>query len=143
MLCGKIETRKWSTNYRGLVLICAGKSLYDHKQVAEMSGADALQRMNKVIRENNASRSPGRAIAVGELIDCIPMENTPVNEAAAWVKYQEGLFLHIYSNVRPIEPFDFKGAQGWKNLTSDDVAKINFLDPSYSLDIDNGKIIRK
>ena len=33
MLKGKIETRSWPTNYRGLVLICASKAPYSIKEI--------------------------------------------------------------------------------------------------------------
>lgn len=69
MLHGKIETRTWPTKYRGLVLICAGKTPYSTVQVLNISGY-----MRREIYDTVNYFTPlAQAIAIGKLIDCRPM----------------------------------------------------------------------
>ncbi len=101
MLHGKYETRTWNANYRGWVLICASLKSYYTEQ---------LTRMGKYLSIKNPNYE-GRAIAIGRLIDCRPMK--PEDEDKAFVLYSPDRFVHIYDPVIPIEPFPWKGKQGW------------------------------
>jgi hypothetical protein len=74
----------------------------------------------------------GMAIATGVLTDCREMR--PKDEDATFVKYRqpwieerEGkdgrirklsrqLYCHIYKDVSPIEPFIWRGSQGWSEV---------------------------
>lgn len=113
MLHGKIETRTWRTNYRGWVLICASKQPYSTNQVKNISGEGLYLGINKILSyfKTNASIT-GKIIGIGELVDCRPM--TKEDEESCYVKYREGLWCHVYENVSPIVPIDWKGTQGWK-----------------------------
>lgn len=119
MLHGKIETRTWSTKYRSLVLICASEN-----QVMDISGVTRADKIyNEILRfdpENN-----GHAIAVGHLTYCRPMQ--PEDEDKCFVEYRAGLFCHIYTNVRAIEPMPWKGSQGWGIVPKDFQDKIVYL----------------
>lgn len=109
MLNGKtIETRTWSTNYRGWVLICSSKKEYNSEQVERIVGDQFM----KVLTTFKPLPIPlGKAMAIGRLVDCRPFK--PADSSAAMVEYQEGLFAHVYEDVYEILPFDFKGHQGW------------------------------
>lgn len=126
MIIGKIETRTWDTKYRGLVLICASQKKYSEGDIIAISGEVQSQRLlvdfinNKRIIEN-----PGKAIAIGRLIDSRPM--TPNDESATFVKYRPGLYCHVYADVTPIKPFDWKGSQGWRTVSEEIKSKIEFL----------------
>lgn len=120
MLHDKIETRSWSTKYRGLVLICASKIPYNHDQVYNISGETQSKRVYECIGKIDPilylkQNRSGQAIAIAELVDCRPM--TKDDEDKCFVEYREGLYCHVYKNVREIEPFDWKGTQGWRELT--------------------------
>jgi hypothetical protein len=108
----KIETRTWSTKYRGLVLICCSKKAYNLDEIWNISA------INTGI--NIRLQNLGKAIGIGELTDCRVM--TPEDEGKCFVSYYPDLFCHIYTNVQKIEPFDFKGKQGF-SLVSDGVKK--------------------
>ena len=114
MLHGKIETRTWSTNYRGLVLICASKTPYNNKQLINIVGRDY-----SIISLGNTL---GKAIAIGELVDCRKMK--PEDEDLCFVKYRPDLFCHVYKNVRAIKPIPFKGKQRWSKLDDEFINKI-------------------
>ena len=130
MFHGKIETRTWNTNYRGLVLICTSKVPYHRDQVINISGMDQLKRIetmlgNPVTFKGN-TYPLGMAIGIGELVHCRMM--TPEDEDLCFVgfrdvlyeayAYQQSkpLYCHIYKNVRRIKPFPWLGSQGWKTL---------------------------
>lgn len=149
MLCGKIETRRWTTSYRGLVLIIASKQEYTDVQMESISGI--RQTMRAIECLSNAEHlhnkrledTLGKAIAVGRLVDCRPM--TQADEDKCFVRYyapwsegvkdkygyskivQRRLYCHIYEDVRAIEPFDIKGAQKWKSLLPSEISKIKFI----------------
>ena len=115
MLHGKIETRTWNTNYRGLVLICASKKTYNDQQVRDISGWNNYERIFVKLDyylDNHITDYLGKAIAIGELVDSRPMRKE--DEDLSFVQFYPDLFCHVYKNVQPIKPFDWKGTQGWK-----------------------------
>ncbi len=113
MLYGKIETRTWHTNYRGWVLICCSKKSYDGLQVLQISGREQTDRI-VFIMGYLPKVSPGKAIAIGRLIDCRPM--TLEDENACFVKYRPGLWCHVYEDIQPIVKIPWKGQLKWKEL---------------------------
>lgn len=129
MFCGKIETRIWGTSYRGKVLICTSKAAYN-EAVLNICGASQFVNLMNVLKENaDAMRTidmDGFAVAIGTLIDCRPM--TVYDERKTFVRYHpEKLMCHIYENVQAIEPFPWKGQQGWKILNDIEKQKIKLL----------------
>jgi hypothetical protein len=93
MLHGKIETRKWNTNYRGWVLICASKHPYNDDSVRNISGLQDYDRIYNTLGywlDNSITDYLGRAIAIGRLVDCRPMQKS--DEDKCFVKYYPDLF---------------------------------------------------
>lgn len=150
MLHGKIETRLWPTKYRGLVLICASKESYYDNQVEAITGDGYLFKFMQFVKrsenwwQRRVDFEKGKAIAIGRLVDCRPM--TPADEKLCLVKYKKPwvetkcrgkhkqfkmverqLWCHVYSEVYPIRPFDWKGTQGWKKLTENDKLSIDLI----------------
>ena len=125
MLLGKIETRTWYTKYRGLVLICASKGFYNEAQIMSMSGEVQTQHAFVSLLQKGIKEERGKAIALGRLVECRPMQ--PTDEDKCFVKYNSGLWCHIYEDVKPIKPFAWKGCQGWKKLDQETINKIEYL----------------
>jgi len=142
MLHGKIETRTWSTNYRGLVLICVSKKPYSLKEVLDICGDYQHMRIVDTLGYEISQFNDvcGYAIGVGNLVDCRRM--TPEDEDDCFVKYNPSaiieihenyrevhypLWCHIYENVKEIEPFPFKGKQGWSTVDESIISKIKYL----------------
>ncbi len=142
MLYGKIETRTWDTKYRGLVLITASKAPYHMEQYADIAG-DSYQHIWDTLG-NPETVICGHAIAVGRLVDSKPM--TKEDEGKCFVEYREPwieervskktgikkkvlvkLWCHVYEDVQAIEPFEIKGAQGWRKLNQETIIKIKYL----------------
>jgi hypothetical protein len=121
MLQEKIETRTWATKYRGPVLICASQSAYTERETRIITGGN----YTNAIEELRKTAPRGVAIAVGNLIDCRKMR--PEDEAKCFVQYNEALWCHVYSNVKAIAPFEFKGAQGWQKVSEEVKSKIKYL----------------
>ena len=125
----KIETRVWKTDYRGFVLICASKMEYTENQLIRISGLEQFNRITDVLKmegRQNMLDLRGYAIAVGELIDCRPMEIT--DENPCFVQFNPQLYCHVYENVRRIKPIPWKGSLGWKKLHPEFMNQIEFLD---------------
>lgn len=108
----KIETRIWPTNYRGWVLICAGKEGYSKNQVMDIAGFHNPVRIEKAIGDR--TQHFGKAIGLGFLSNCRPMVRT--DESQTFVEYYSDLYCHIYSVVYPIVPIDWRGSQGWRTV---------------------------
>lgn len=127
----KIETRTWATKYRGLVLICSSKADYSDQHIAAISGDYQWHRMLEFIPEipkkNNRfdAFANGAALGIGRIIDCYPMREQ--DEDRTFVKYNPGLYCHVYDEVKPIEQFAWKGSLGFRDLTQDEINKIVLL----------------
>lgn len=127
MLQGKIETRTWATNYRGWVLMCAGKQAYPRETVFKISGDQAI-RINAAFGFDDQYKGAGYcgyAFAVGYLEDCRPM--TKQDERQCYVEYYPDLYCHVYRDVQKIEPFQWRGTQGWKTVPPDILRQIKLL----------------
>ena len=116
MLHGKIETRTWDTTYRGYVLICCSQSGYHWSKVKTVSGLHQMSRMRETLMGKGSFHLNGLAIGIGKLTGTQKMDVD--DENATYVKYNSGLFCHIYENVIPIVPFKpyEKGQIGWKTI---------------------------
>lgn len=115
MLHGKIETRSWNTNVRGWVMICASLKNYSTEKIFEICGRKLYIDMIMAMDINTGTIDLlGHAIAIGRLTACRPM--TKADEEKCFVKYREGLFCHIYEDVKQIEPLPWKGSRKWKEV---------------------------
>lgn len=89
MLHGKIETRDWHTDYRGLVLICASKAPFGLQDIEKVSGLRQVDRILGLLPGYYNSAPVGQAIAVGRLIQCRPMVKS--DEDACFVRWRDEL----------------------------------------------------
>lgn len=79
-----IETRTWATDYRGPMLIVSSKK--------------------------PPIPPAGYALAVADLVDCLPMLRE--HEPAACCTVYDGAYAWILQNVRRIRPFAVRGSLG-------------------------------
>lgn len=124
--CGakKIETRSWSTSYRGIIAIHAGKS--------KKHTIGVMAEFNGIKLPDDFSFNYGKVIAVAELVDCvqfthtmIPKRNTillngvevPQNELA-FGNCIAGNWGWVLENVQRIEPVPARGQQRIWNLNA-------------------------
>lgn len=123
----KIETRTWSTKYRGLVLIHVGLQPYRAGQIVGISGENNYHRISLINQhEWQVWKSQmGKAIAIGELVDCRPMQKD--DEYQTFVKYFPDLYCWVFNNVQPIVPFKMKGQQGLWTVSDEIKSKITLL----------------
>lgn len=100
-----IETRSWQTNYRGEILIHASKS---KNFLNKIKNPEVLNLLNKV------NLNYGKIICKAELVDCIEMTESFIEEIKNNNKeeyllgvYEKGRYAWILRNVqlldRPIE----------------------------------------
>lgn len=132
MAHGKIETRTWSTDYRGPVLICTSKTPYSERRLMEIAGSENYKRIKEILRGQGYYN--GYAIAVGELYDCRHFVYDGTSQyqeeiAKTFVKpsITMGLYGHFYRDVRLIHPFKMKGKLGWGTVDQDIIDKIIYL----------------
>lgn len=109
MLRGRLDIKNFNTAYRGYVLITVAKnprgmtsvySTYGHDNVIRMAAALKPTPIQTVI----GSRYLGKAIAIGKLVDCRPME--PADSIRSFIDYEKHLYAHEYEEVIPIEPIE-------------------------------------
>jgi hypothetical protein len=134
----KAETRTWPTKYRGLVLICSSQIAYTETDLLDLCGEKQYARIVQILgwKWRNVVNY-GEAIAVGRLSSCYagylePSRKDFIEQVSAWEKrtfvlYGASLYLHNYTDVTPIEPFFWKGQQGWKKLSTEEKQKIKLL----------------
>lgn len=92
-----IETRMWSTRYRGPLLICATK------------------------RPIVAGLPSGCAVAVVRLVDCRPMRDE--DQKAAGCLNGVGQYAWVLTDIQSITPFPVRGEQGLFDVDDELVAK--------------------
>jgi hypothetical protein len=128
MLHGKIETRKWSTDYRGWVLICASQKPYSETELMRIAGESGAQNILTTCLDKNISERFGQAIAIGYLSDCVHWAklHTEINDKLTFVKRNNQLYLHFYEDVKPIVPFNWKGTQRWSKAEQSIKEKIYY-----------------
>lgn len=125
----KIETRSWKTNYRGPILIHAGKKI-DKEVCKSYPFYDILMPLNY----HNGNLPTGLIIAKCDLIDCLKIEN-PIYEGGIFKPklsngetvmihnefyfgdYSPGRFAWMLDNIEILkEPIPAKGQLGLWNF---------------------------
>lgn len=113
------ESRWWTRgcNYRGDILICASKKSMTPSEVrAVMTG----QQWNELVEINrrlawDIYEPRGIAQCVVTMTDYRDM-NRVEDEKAAFVKYQPGLKILDFDNIRPVVSFPVSGMLGLLNV---------------------------
>lgn len=129
-----VETRSWKTKYTGELLICAAqKGLSRIELLRIMADPNFKEGLLPIVEDNISIKQRyctttdlnfGRAVAIVELIDCVPTKifkhSCPVlykfNEPFG--NFDEGRYAWVFKNIRMIKPefrFFVKGRQGFFN----------------------------
>lgn len=106
----RVETRSWSTNYRGQIAIHAAKGF--PKYAKEFASEVWQEGGNWIV-----GMPLGCVVAVAELVAILPTSGMTVdyllNEEKKWGDYSQGRFAWFLENVRALpEPIPAKGALG-------------------------------
>jgi len=137
----RIETRSWTTDYRGPVAIHAAKTLngLGRAPVAEQEAAlvrlcDSFGFFDVLLAEFGPSFHPedlprGQILAVADLADVFPISHHPDDCPDAWHRYKSGAleirfgdYSHgrygwCFESVRPLPvPIEWRGMQGLSAL---------------------------
>lgn len=106
----RVENRTWYTRHRGLTYLHAGKSRAWLSDVV-----DGIEQAYKLPVKPMAF---GAIVATAELIDCLhiaEINRGKYDEKYPWLRdhqHTNGPYCWIFSNVTPIGPWPWKGAQG-------------------------------
>ena len=114
----KIETRSWSTKYRGPLAIHASKGF--PKLLRELCNTQPFKAILSKVGLNADNLPLGKIVATCDLVDCIRMtpEFIDLVESAKGSEidfgtYKVGRYAWILENVKPLEkPMPTKGALG-------------------------------
>lgn len=125
-----IETRDWSTKYRGPVIIHSAQKAtreMDHDFTARLHASREDRAVFALAGYHFFADLPfGQSLAVAELIDCVPVEQVQVRypvlfegwSESRWGDYSAGRYAWIFNNLRRFErPRHVSGSQGlweWK-----------------------------
>lgn len=105
----RVETRHWSTKYRGPLIIHAAKRWTREERVmAEAHGLFALPL--------------GMIVASANLVEVLPSERIAQmvgNQELAWGNYGPGRFGWLLDDIQPLAPVPFRGAQGFFDVPED------------------------
>jgi hypothetical protein len=118
----RIETRSWSTDYRGPLAIHASKRLTgeQRRQSSEPRFASVLQAAG-ILPSNGLMPTLGPVLCIVDLVACIPTDNLVGlggevdvdSDEFLFGNYAPGRYGWKLANLRPIDPLPFKGAQGF------------------------------
>lgn len=133
-----IETRSWSTRYRGLLAIHASsrvshlprraRTLFGNFKV-ERDGSGLLLRGGRLAWPY---RMPlGAVVAIVSLQDCVPVEavrNTISEVEHAFGDYSDRRYAWLFRNVLPIpDPIECNGRQGLWTLPQEVLTRVEAL----------------
>lgn len=110
----KIETRSWSTNYRGSIAIHAGKKIdtqvFEQPLYIEIFNNYGITPQNIIVSSIIATCNIVDVIATEDLINCITKKEQKFGN------YSPNRFGWILNDIKPIEPItDVKGMLGLWN----------------------------
>ena len=113
------ETRHWTTNYRGPLLIHAAKRM-------EPLTLLMSQLLTPIGYKEWNDFPCGAIVCELELVDCIKTSKyIPGHPEFEFGDYQPGRFVWITKNVKKFDPIPFRGKQGFFNVP-DEIANLAF-----------------
>jgi hypothetical protein len=118
----RLETRSWSTAYRGPLAIHAGKGSTEWSRATwQLPAVQAVMGGAGIVAE--ADLPLGCVVAVCELCDCIPILEPPAEPERSFGVYTPGRFAWRLANVRPLPvPIPMRGLPGlWPCLLDGDL----------------------
>jgi len=109
----KLETRTYSTKYRGWVLLHVAQKPFTSEDVLSLSSLAGWERIYSVLEENGKypyQDVEGCCIAIGWLKDVRPMK--PEDAHQAFVNYEPNRFVWEFNDWHNIRPFEHEGRLG-------------------------------
>jgi len=108
-----LETRTWSTDYRGPLLICAGAKSHDLFEFYDFEscilGLKNHSAKSRFLIDKKIAWTYGQALCVVDLVGVRSFKKGKAMEDDACVDWYPGSFAWELENPRLIEPFDVKG----------------------------------
>lgn len=102
------EIRRWQTSYRGDLLICASQTVHRLFRVdKKRKEGEKIFTYDPAEPDFNGFLFYGKALFVATLSDIEPFQQKHVEKAM--ITYMPDHFAWHLTNIRQIEPFDFKG----------------------------------
>lgn len=136
----RIETRSWSTQYRGPILIHAAKRVNKKEQLEILEcgpirralGVSTFQSDPAPGLEVLRSLPYGALIAQANLIDCKSTDEIDFDQYSAievWLgDFSVGRYGWILEDVKAFEPVPYKGAQGFFDVPECFYKGVNYIE---------------
>lgn len=131
-----IETRSWSTGYRGDVAIHAAKNRTAIRDGTPNRLLEESGLLARGIAGAFAEDHPwplGKIVAVVRIADCAPttskhdrLISMPFHEMK-FGNYGEGRFAFMLENLRPVKPLACTGQRGLRDLPPEIEARLEYL----------------
>lgn len=122
----RVETRSWSTSYRGPIAIHAAKRWTKSERATW-----AAWRLTwpDFFRAELVTPPLGVVVVVAELVDCVPTESLKASGGLGEMEeamgdYASGRYGWVLVRRRPIRPLPMRGMQGLWTLTADQEAAV-------------------
>ncbi|GAX37876.1 ASCH domain-containing protein [Nodularia sp. NIES-3585] len=107
----QVETRHWSTRYKGDLLICSARR---DNSSQETYFYEVVKPINPKLTYNDFPF--GMAVAVVNLKNCLLMTNELISKQTSLEislgLWEVGRYAWMFDNIRPIKPFEVIGRQG-------------------------------
>lgn len=112
-----IETRQWSTRYRGPLLICGAKRFVKRELLDLLEDPDYRRALSGVWKGRGGDGlSLGKAVALVDLYDCVATSALKrigaVGQDRPFGNYTDGRFGWVTTGLRRLKPFPVTGRQG-------------------------------
>ena len=122
----RIETRSWTTTYRGPLAIHAAAGGLSRTELIKMMGTPEIVKLGL----NPSELNPGHILAVVDLVDCrstrfpIP-PGMDIPRERAFGNYEPGRWMWITQGLKKLRrPIPFKAHQGLCEVPADVVERI-------------------
>lgn len=130
---GKVETRSWSTNYRGLVLICSSLKPFTNRHLFAMCGDALCHDIRKRVQPEGKSYGSmpqgGVAVCLTQLVEVRKLQEHDTH----FINWRSGpywateAFAWIFDDVIPVKPVPLRGQLGMPRLSDEIKAQIERL----------------
>ncbi len=127
-----VETRSWSTRYRGLVSIAASKTWQTADLRMSLEDDDFIWAWNRHGIRQLKELPLGSILCIGRLVTCIKTEYFNPDDPrfgereAAFGNYAPGRYAWVFEDVLALpQPIPVKGSLGLYNLPYDTVEQLH------------------
>lgn len=120
------EIRTWKTDYRGLLLIHASKTIQNNDEATGF--VERIYQKYGSTKRHAHAQPCGVIIALAELTDCVPALTMPnIHYISGGVAITKDDYAFLLDNVTPIRPYEYKGQLGLFDIPHDVEKQLQYM----------------